>query len=81
LGEYALFTNTKRTTTAVALAPAIVLRIPRSLFLKMLEGFPDAAVQLRAHLAARLDRTARELTNMRGAFADKQDRDPDDSPG
>jgi CRP-like cAMP-binding protein len=81
LGEYALFTSTKRTTTAVALAPATVLRIPRSLFLKMLEGFPGAAVQLRAHLAARLDRTARELTNMRGAFAGRSNREPDGSQG
>jgi CRP-like cAMP-binding protein len=77
LGEYALFTNTKRTTTAVALAPATVMRIPRSLFLKMLEGFPDAAVQLRAHLADRLDRTARELTNLRSAFVGKSDHEPD----
>jgi hypothetical protein len=36
---------------------------------------------LRAHLAARLDRTARELTNMRGAFAGKSDREPDGSQG
>ncbi len=79
LGEYALFTNTKRMATAVALAPAVVLRIPRSLFLKMLEGFPEAAVQLRAHFAARLDRTARELANMRGAFVGKSDPSPDGS--
>ena len=79
LGEYALFTNTKRTTTAIALAPAVVLRIPRSLFLKMLEGFPEAATQLRAHFAARLDRTARELASMRSAFVGKSDRGPDGS--
>jgi CRP-like cAMP-binding protein len=79
LSEYALFTSTKRTTTAIALAPAVVLRIPRSLFLKMLEGFPEAAVQLRAYFAARLDRTSRELANMRGAFVRKSDRGPQDS--
>jgi CRP-like cAMP-binding protein len=79
LGEYALFTDSKRTTTAIALAPATLLRIPRSLFLKMLEGFPEAATQLRAHLAARLDRTARELTNMRSAFIPKAGPEPEGS--
>jgi CRP-like cAMP-binding protein len=68
LSEFALFTDTTRTATAVALVQATVLRIPRSLFLKMLEGFPEAATQLRAHLATRLDRTARDIAGMRDAF-------------
>src|SRR5947208_3915612 len=43
LGEAALFTETKRPTTAMALEPATVLRIPRSLFIKMLYAFPGRA--------------------------------------
>src|SRR6266508_120479 len=66
LGELALLTETKRPVTAPALEPSTVLRIPRSLFLKMLEGFPDAARQLRDTLAARTDRTTGEVYNVRG---------------
>ena len=40
LGELAMITETKRPMTATALEPSSVLRIPRSLFLKMLESFP-----------------------------------------
>jgi CRP-like cAMP-binding protein len=73
LGEYALFADTTRTVTAIALTPVTLMRIPRSLFLKMLEGFPDAANQLRAHLATRVDRTATAIAGMRDAFGPDQD--------
>lgn len=73
LSEFALFRETARTATAVALVPASVLRIPRSLFLKMLEGFPEAATQLRAYLATRLDHTARDIVGMRDAFTRPSD--------
>ena len=43
LGELALITETKRPATAIAREPSTVIRISRSLFLKMLEGYPDAA--------------------------------------
>jgi CRP-like cAMP-binding protein len=68
LGEFALFTETTRTVTAIALTPSALLRIPRTLFLKMLEGFPDAASQLRTHMASRLDRTANDISGLRDAF-------------
>jgi CRP-like cAMP-binding protein len=47
LGEAALLTETKRPATATAREPSTVIRISRALFLKMLEGFPDAAYRLR----------------------------------
>jgi CRP-like cAMP-binding protein len=53
LGELALIAETKRPATAVAREPSTVIRISRSLFLKMLEGYPDAAHTLRQQLAAR----------------------------
>lgn len=68
VSEFALFTDAARTVTAIALTPATVMRIPRTLFLRMLEGLPDAANQLRAHMASRLDRTARDIVGMRDAF-------------
>ena len=65
LGEVALFTETRRPTTAMALEPSTVLRIPRPLFIKMLDSFPDAATKLREIFAARLDQSAREIANVR----------------
>src|SRR5204862_3462055 len=38
IGETALFIEAKRTAAAVAREPSTVVRIPRQLFLKMLEG-------------------------------------------
>jgi CRP-like cAMP-binding protein len=68
LGEVALFTETTRPTTATALEPSTVLRIPRPLFIKMLDSFPDAARKLREILASRLDQSAREFHNVRVAL-------------
>ena len=68
LGELALVTETRRPVTATALEPSTVLRIPRSLFHKMLEGFPDAARKLRDSLAVRADQSTREIYSLRGAL-------------
>ena len=53
LGELALIAETKRPATATAREPSTVIRISRSLFLKMLEGYPDAAHVLRDQIEAR----------------------------
>ena len=53
LGELALIAETKRPATAIAVEPSTVIRISRSLFLKMLEGYPEAANILRDQIAAR----------------------------
>src|SRR5262245_5550615 len=68
LGEVALFTETTRPITATALEPSTVLRIPRPLFIKMLDSFPDAARKLREILASRLDQSTREFHNVRVAL-------------
>ena len=39
------------------------------MFLKMLEGYPDAAYRLREMIAARADQWAREMENIRAALA------------
>jgi CRP-like cAMP-binding protein len=65
LGELAMLTDTTRPATATALEPSTVLRIPRTLFLKMLEGYPDAAARLRDLLASRTDESARDIFNVR----------------
>jgi len=68
LGELALFTDTRRPATATALEPSTVLRIPRPLFTKMLEGFPDAAQKLRDVIAKRINDSARDIQSVRSAF-------------
>ena len=65
LGELALIAETKRPATATAREPSTVIRISRSLFLKMLEGYPDAAHILRDQIVARAQQALAEMTDMR----------------
>ena len=68
LGESALLAETKRPATATAREDSTVLRISRTMFLKMLEGYPDAAHRLREVIAARADQWARDIENVRAAL-------------
>jgi len=65
VGEFALLAQTRRPVTATALEPTLLLRISRSLFVKMLEGFPETAVRLRDYLMARTDRAGRDVYAVR----------------
>jgi CRP-like cAMP-binding protein len=69
LGESALLAETTRPVTATAREPALVLRISRAMFLKMLDSHPDAARRLRELIAARAEQWAREMENIRAALA------------
>jgi CRP-like cAMP-binding protein len=69
LGELALMTETVRPATATALEPATVIRISRTLFLKMLDGYPDAARRLRDSMMVRADQSGRDIARVRAAFA------------
>jgi CRP-like cAMP-binding protein len=68
LGELALFTETTRPVTATAVEPSTVLRIPRPLFLKMLDGYPDAAVRLREIFAKRSEESERDMQRIRAVI-------------
>jgi CRP-like cAMP-binding protein len=68
LGEMALLIDTTRPVTATAVEPSTVLRIPRSLFLKMLEGYPDAAGRLLDIITRRTNEAARDITSVRDAL-------------
>ncbi len=68
LGELALLTETTRPVTATAAEPSTVMRVPRSLFLKMLEGFPDAARRLRDHIATRTNQATRDMIDVRATL-------------
>src|SRR3954447_19733394 len=69
IGEFALISETKRTVSAVARQPSSVVRIPRQLFMKMLESDPDAALRMRDALAARMNQTTAEFQRVRTRLA------------
>jgi CRP-like cAMP-binding protein len=71
LGELALVTETKRPVTATAIEPSTVMRISRSLFRKVLEGFPDAARLMRDRVAARASEASNELQVVRDMLLPK----------
>ena len=68
VGELALLTDMVCPATAIAKEPTVVVRISRSLFKKMLEGYPTAAEKLRDIMASRLNDWERELGAVRSAM-------------
>ncbi len=69
IGELALVYETRRPVSAVAREPSSVVRIPRQLFLKMLESDATAATRMRDALAARVNQTANEFARVRAGLA------------
>jgi CRP-like cAMP-binding protein len=65
VGELALLTDTVCASTAIAKGPTVVVRISRSLFRKMLEGYPAAAQKLRDMVAERVDGWTRDLDEVK----------------
>ena len=68
LAELALLTETVHQVTALATEPSAVMRIPRKLFLRMLEGYPDAARRLRDAIALRANEAMNDIAGVRPAF-------------
>ncbi len=65
VGELSLITDVVSPSTAIAKEPTIVIRLSRSLFRKMLEGYPAAAEALRDIMAARLAEWNKDLAAVR----------------
>lgn len=61
IGELALVSETERPVTAVARQPSTVLKIPRSLFYRVLRDYPVSARNMRAMMGMRLEILIREL--------------------
>ncbi len=57
----ALLAETLRPATATARERSTVVRISRTMFLKMLESYPEAAQRLRDLIAARAEQWARDM--------------------
>jgi CRP-like cAMP-binding protein len=69
IGEPAMLAETVRTMTAIAREDTVVVQISRAMFLRMLEGYPDAAHRLRNMIAARTDAWTRDIERVRAALA------------
>lgn len=65
LGEIALITETKRPATATAVEPSVVLRIPRVIFMRTIESYPDAAARLMQAVTDRVQDTLSQLDGVR----------------
>ncbi|HEX5509718.1 MAG TPA: cyclic nucleotide-binding domain-containing protein [Pseudolabrys sp.] len=73
IGEQALIADAVRPATATALEPTAVIRISRTLFLRMLEGYPAAARKLRESVANRTEQLAHELGGVLTAMGGTKD--------
>jgi CRP-like cAMP-binding protein len=72
LGELALLTEAISPVTAIAKEPAVLIRISRNLFRKMLEGYPAAAKRLRDVMTERVEDWTRELAAVKDALENKE---------
>ena len=72
IGELALITETVCPATAIAAEPTTVIRISRSLFRKVLEGFPEAARLLRDQFLERANLASEEIFRLRGMLERSQ---------
>jgi len=72
IGELALITETVCPATAIAAEPTTVIRISRSLFRKVLEGFPEAARLLRDQFLERANLACEEIFQVRGMLERSQ---------
>ena len=61
IGETSMIVETVRPSTAIALESSILFRIPRVVFIRILEGEPQAATALRRLIAARVGRIVADL--------------------
>lgn len=68
IGEIALIVETLRPATAAARGPATVLRIPRSLFRRVLAEFPDAARRLHEEFREKMRATSADLLRVGRLF-------------
>ncbi|MBB4305081.1 CRP-like cAMP-binding protein [Rhodobium orientis] len=67
VGEIAILCDVPRTATIRATTEMAILSINKDNFLKLLKEFPDIALEVMRVLAARLERTTRDLADLRSA--------------
>jgi CRP-like cAMP-binding protein len=72
IGETAMIAETPRPSTAIATESTVVFRIPRVVFIRILEGEPQAATALRRLVASRIARVMNDLDLVRPLFEDAE---------
>ncbi len=72
IGETAMIAETLRPSTAIATESTIVFRIPRVVFIRILEGEPQAATALRRLVSSRIARVMNDLDLVRPLFEDAE---------
>ena len=70
LGELALITETRRPATALTTEDCDLIRIPRTLFRRMLEEYPDLALTLHDRIARQLAEMMADITALESRFSD-----------
>ena len=70
IGENAMIAEVSRPSSARAKENSVVLRIPRSVFHRVLSEFPKEAARIRANLAARTRKMSAELEDLRARALD-----------
>ncbi len=61
VGEIAMLCEGPRTATVTAVSEVVTLRISRDLFFRLIEEFPEIAIQIMRELARRLEVTTQRL--------------------
>ena len=68
IGESALIVETERPASAIAAEPTTVLRIPRGMFMRMLESDVEAAIGMREMIARRVNAALDDLDTVLPRF-------------
>lgn len=75
LGEIAILCDVPRTATITAASELTALRISKDLFFRLLNEFPQMAVEMMRVLALRLEKTTADLTMARAALQRPEERE------
>ena len=70
IGEIAILCDVPRTATVKAGADLIALKVTKDLFFRMVQDFPEMAIEIMRVLAHRLEVTTSQLSELRAAARD-----------
>ena len=65
VGEIAILCDVPRTATVTAKTDVVTLCITKDLFFRLITEFPQIAIEIMRELASRLDRTTKQIAQMR----------------
>ncbi|GGA60895.1 cyclic nucleotide-binding protein [Nitratireductor aestuarii] len=72
LGQFALIADGERLTGALAQSDVQVIRLGRSMFLKVLEEYPDLAVKLHSRITADLEAMLNRMAKVMGRLVEEE---------